>query len=106
MAPDDVRVVADTERRFEDGDILRVRVLSVPESEKFPAGVKYRLHYGTDDGETVIRYDNSHACHERHTPGGLDEDYEFPGYDAVQRQFWQEVEQVRDKRSDSGEHTV
>jgi len=44
MPSDDVRVVEDTERRFEDGDILRVRVLSVPESEKFPAGVKYRLH--------------------------------------------------------------
>ena len=54
MAPDeDVRVLGDTERRFEDGTVLRVRVLAVPDSEKFPEGVKYRLHYGTDGGKTV-----------------------------------------------------
>jgi len=105
MAPDDVRVVEDTERRFVDGGVLRVRVLSVPASEKFPDGVKYRLHYGTDAGETVIRYDNSHGHHERHTPDGLDEDYEFPGYDAVQRRFWKEVEQVRDNQRGSGANT-
>ena len=41
MAPDDdVRVLEDTERRFEDGAVLRVCVLAVPESEKFPDGVK------------------------------------------------------------------
>ena len=96
MAPDeDVRVLEDTERRFADGSVLRVRVLAVPESEKFPDGVKYRLHYGTDDGETRIRYDNSHGVHERHTPEGLDDDYEFPGYNAVQERFWDEVEQGR-----------
>lgn len=83
----------------------RVRVLSVPESEKFSGGVKYRLHYGTDAGETVIRYDNSHGRHERHTPDGLDENYEFPGYDAVQRRFWKGVEQVRDNQSGSGANT-
>lgn len=81
---DDVRVVADTDRRFEDGTVLRVRVLAVPKSEKFPDGIKYRLHYGADDGETLIRYDNSHGVHERHTADGRDEAYEFPGYDAVQ----------------------
>lgn len=97
MAPDDdVRVVEDTERHFEDGTVLRVRVLTVPDSEKFPDGVKYRLHYGTEGGETLIRYDNSHGVHERHTPNGIDEDYEFPGYDAVQERFWDEVEQFRD----------
>lgn len=97
MAPDDdVRVVEDTDRRFADGTVLRVRVLAVPESEKFPDGVKYRLHYGTDDGVTLIRYDNSHGVHERHTPEGLDDDYEFPGYDAVQERFWDEVEQCHE----------
>ena len=43
---DDVRVVEDTERRFGDGAVLRVRVLAVPESNKFADGIKYRLHYG------------------------------------------------------------
>jgi hypothetical protein len=71
-------------------------VLTVPVSEKFPDGVKYRLHFGTEDGRTLIRYDNSHGVHERHTPDGRDEDYQFPGYDAVQERFWGEVEQFRE----------
>lgn len=96
MAPDDVRVLEDTERRFADGTVLRVRVLAVPESEKFPNGVKYRLHYGTDEGDTLVRYDNSHGVHERHTFDGIDEDYEFPGYEAIQKRFWDEVHQLRD----------
>ena len=96
MAPDDVRVLEDTERRFADGTVLRVRVLAVPESEKFPDGVKYRLHYGTDEGDTLVRYDNSHGVHERHTPEGIDEDYEFPGYEAVQKRFWDDVARLRD----------
>lgn len=96
MAPDDVRVIEDTERRFEDGTVLRVRVLAVPESEKFPDGVKYRYHYGTEDGDTLVRYDNSHGVHERHTPEGLDESYEFPGYRAVQQRFWTDVDRLRE----------
>ncbi|AWB28734.1 toxin-antitoxin system TumE family protein [Halococcoides cellulosivorans] len=98
MAPeDDVRVVEDTERHFDDGTVLRVRVLSVPESENFPDGIKYRLHYGTVGGETIVRYDNSHGVHERHTSDGLDDAYDFPGYDAVQDRFWTEVEHHRDE---------
>jgi hypothetical protein len=95
MAPDDVRVLEDTERRFADGTVLRVRVLAVPKSEKFPDGVKYRLHYGTDEGDTLVRYDNSHGVHERHTTNGLDDNYDFPGYEAVQTRFWTEVNQIR-----------
>jgi hypothetical protein len=99
MASDgDVRVLEDTKRRFEDGTVLRVRVLSVPESEKFPDGVKYRLHFGTEDETTLIRYDNSHGVHERHTEDGLDEDHEFLGYDVIQERFWAEVKQFRDEQ--------
>lgn len=96
MTGDDVTVLEDTERRFEDGTVLRVRVLAVPKSKKFPEGTKYRLHYGTEDGTTLIRYDNSHGEHERHTSDGRDDDYEFPGYGTIQEWFWQEVEQIRD----------
>jgi hypothetical protein len=73
-----------------------VRVLAVPESEKFPDGVKYRLHYGTDEGDTLIRYDNSHSAHEHHMHEGIDGNYDFPGYEAVQKRFWDDVAQLRD----------
>lgn len=96
MGPsDDVRVLEDTEQHFEDGGVLRVRVLSVPKSEKFPDGVKYRYHYGTEDGTTLIRYDNSHGNHERHTENGLDDGYKFPGYREVKNRFWDEVTKFR-----------
>ena len=96
VSDDGVRMLEDTDRRFPDGTVLRVRVLAVPESDKFPDGVKYRLHYGTEGDETLLRYDNSHGAHERHTADGLDKDYEFPGYEAVQSRFWDEVAQLRD----------
>lgn len=95
MAPtDDVDVVEDETYYPDEDTVVRVRVLSVPESEKFPDGVKYRLHYGTRDGETIIRYDNSHGVHDRHTPDELDEDYEFPGYEAVVDRFFREIPDV------------
>jgi len=73
MAPDDVEVVLDRERETEDGHVVRVKAMRVPESEKFPEGVKYRFHYGTLAGDTILRYDNSHGVHERHTEDALEE---------------------------------
>lgn len=92
MAPtDDVVVLEDETFRPGDGTVVRIRILSVPESDKFEDGVKYRLHYGTTDGDTIVRYDNSHGVHERHTEEGLDEEYEFPGYETVLDRFYAEV---------------
>lgn len=81
---------------FNNIKVLRVRVLAVPRSEKFPDGVKYRYHYGTEDGTTFIWYDNSHAVHDRHMEKGLDDEYEFPGYRAVNNRFWDEVTELRE----------
>lgn len=44
-ADDEVTVVRDRRREFGDR-LVRTRVLRVPESEKFPEGLKYALHYG------------------------------------------------------------
>lgn len=79
----------------ETGRIVRIEVWSVPESPAYPDGIKYRMHYGTTDGDTIVRYDNSHAetkGHERHTADGVDEGYEFPDdYRTVLERFRQEV---------------
>lgn len=63
---DEVTVILDEHRETEGGTVVRVRALRVPESAKFPEGIKYRFHYGTKSGETIVRYDNSHGVHERH----------------------------------------
>ncbi|MFC7156180.1 DUF6516 family protein [Halomarina halobia] len=52
----------------ERGSVEQVSIIRVPKSEKFPEGIKYRLHYGYTDGEDdpIIRFDNSHGVHEKH----------------------------------------
>lgn len=64
---EDVRVVRDERVAYDDGTITSVRVLSVPESERFEDGVKYAFHYGlADEDDPIIRFDNHHGVHELH----------------------------------------
>lgn len=87
-----VEVLRDYMRRRPDNRIISVKLMRVPESEKFPEGVKYRLHYGTMDNETILRYDNSHGVHERHPPPE-GKDIEFPGLEALYDRFIQEIQE-------------
>lgn len=87
---DEVEVVRDYRREDSEGNIIRVKILQVPESEKFPEGVKYRLHYGTKADETLLRYDNSHGVHERHR-GDEVELIEFPGIAPLYERFREEI---------------
>ncbi len=68
-------------------------VRRVPESEAYPEGVKYSMHYGTSDGTTILRYDNAHAekGHERHTQAGTDI-VEFTGWRELFERFRTEVQ--------------
>lgn len=61
---------------------------------QYPSGWDYSLHYGTVEGETVLRYDNAHERskgHERHTPEGV-EQIDFPGMTALLDRFDREVD--------------
>lgn len=93
MAPsdrDDVVVVFDR-RRDLGTEIVKLRVLRVPDSEKFPEGVKYAYHYGAKDADApYLRYDNHHGIHERHE-GEHAEEIEFPGYESLLRRFAREI---------------
>jgi len=80
---DDVAVVRDETRTYDDGTIARVRVLAVPESERYPRGIKYAMHYsevGADD--PIVRFDNHHGPHELHM-GGRTWEIEFPGWSTL-----------------------
>lgn len=62
-------------------------------SETYPSGWKYSLHFGTLDGETLLRYDNAHERtkgHERHTQDGI-ETIEFPGMEQLYDRFRSEI---------------
>jgi hypothetical protein len=86
--------LVDTRIDFPESDrIVAVTVRRVPESEAYPDGVKYAMHYGTKAGETILRYDNAHPeekGHERHTPDGTTE-IDFPGWEALLARFRTEV---------------
>lgn len=72
--------------------MIKVKILDVPVSDKYPEGFKYAFHYGrTDDDTTYIRYDNAHGIHERHDGENTEELDEFPGIGALLRQFRDEV---------------
>ncbi len=59
---EDVTVVRDEVEAYADGTVARVRILAVPESEKFPDGIKYAFHYGdTGADDPIIRFDNTTA---------------------------------------------
>ena len=80
----------------EEGTVESVTVVKTDDDE-YPCGWKYRLHYGTIDGETLVRYDNSHERqkgHEKHTSDGTDE-IEFSTMENLLRRFHREVENLK-----------
>ena len=100
---DEAEQLVDTRIDFpESGRIVAVTVWRVPESEAYPDGVKYAMHYGTNAGETILRYDNAHPeekGHERHTPDGTTE-IDLPGWETLLARFRTEVmEHERDTGS-------
>lgn len=88
----------ETELEFTEKDGNYVKHIRVrrTDSEQYPCGYDYALHYGTLDGETLLRYDNAHERHkghERHTADGRKE-IEFPGMVQLIRQFEREVDHL------------
>lgn len=91
---DATELVVDTHLDFPDSDrFVRVTVRLVPESDAYPEGVKYSMHYGDYDGRTILRYDNAHGetkGHERHTRAGS-RVIDFPGWRELLKRFRREV---------------
>jgi len=82
---DDVVVLVDETEAYDDGTVARIRVLSVPDSDRFPEGLKYAFHYGPARGETpYIRFDNHHGVHELHL-GSTTYECDFPGVESLKR---------------------
>lgn len=73
-----------------------VRAWDVPESDRYPDGVKYSFQYGKIDGETIFRYDNfpdhpGAAHHHKHTGEDAVETVDFRGVLSLYRRFKTEV---------------
>lgn len=82
---DDVVALRDEIEAYDDGHVARVRVLAVPESDRFPDGIKYAFHYGEAGvADPIIRFDNHHGVHELHIGEQIYE-IAFPGLQALYR---------------------
>lgn len=88
-------VIEDTIK--EDGYVTHIRVRKTT-NDKYPCGWDYSLHFGTLEGETLLRYDNAHERthgHDRHTSDGVTK-IEFPGMTALYDRFLEEVEELQE----------
>lgn len=95
---EDVTVLRDEIQAYDDGTVARVRVLSVPTSDRFPEGVKYAFHYGRAGADApIVRYDNHHGTHEVHR-GSEVADIDFPGLPDLYRRWRAELPE--DKQDD------
>lgn len=75
------------------GEVIRIKIVAVPKSTRFPEGVKYAFHYGRTDGKTTyLRYDNAHGIHEKHVGERTEELGSFPGIGVLLRRFRAVVE--------------
>jgi len=92
----DTERLVDETRWFEGGRVARAVILEVPRSEKYPDGYKVRLHYGTEEGKTLLRYDNSHGVFEKHTEEGDTESVDLDYFEAYERfkEYVKEKEEV------------
>lgn len=72
----------------EDGMVVNVSIATT-DDDAYPSGWRYALHYGTVDGETILRYDNAHEDtkgHEKHTREDV-ERIEFPEMATLYERF-------------------
>ncbi|MDJ1432869.1 DUF6516 family protein [Halostagnicola sp. A-GB9-2] len=86
-------------REFEfDGTYVEAEAWVVPNSDRYPEGIKYSFQYGTTDGETIFRYDNfpdhpgvgRHHKHNSDDPDDV-ENVDFTDLESLYKRFKQEV---------------
>jgi hypothetical protein len=73
-----------------------VSAFRVPESDRYPEGIKYSMQYGNVAGETIVRYDNfpdhpDASHHHKHRSDGSVEDVAFDGLQTLFERFKTEV---------------
>ena len=81
----DATVIEDEIEAYADGTVARIRILSVPVSDRFEEGVKYAFHYGQAGADhPFIRFDNHHGVHELHL-GARTYECDYPGLQTLYR---------------------
>jgi hypothetical protein len=87
---------------FDDGSRYEMVATAVPTSDDYPEGIKYRFQYMSEDGRTLLRFDNfpEHpgvGRHHYHTPDGVHDDITFTGLTDHVRRFYSEMDDYRNR---------
>lgn len=95
MADESAERIVSFTRDFGDR-FVDVTVSRVPESQRYPDGIKYSMQYGNAAGETILRYDNfpdhpGAPPHHAHRPDGSVEGIEFEGVRPLLERFKNDV---------------
>lgn len=90
-------VIYEESETFDDGSRYEMVATAVPKSEDYPEGVKYRFQYMTEDGRTLLRFDNfphhpDVGRHHYHTPDGVFDDLEYTSLTDHAKQFYAEMD--------------
>ncbi len=86
---------------FPDGTRYEMVARSVPPSQDYPEGVKYRFQYMDAAGRTLLRFDNypHHPDvdrHHYHTPSGVADDITYSGLADHVRAFYAAMDDRRE----------
>lgn len=81
---------------YPDGAIKEMVIWQLPTiSNERPHGLKYRLYYGTADGECLVRYDNETGKGNHRHLAGLEEAYIFRDIETLVDDFQYDIEQMK-----------
>jgi hypothetical protein len=80
---------------YHDGAIREMILWKLTTSKNSPHGFKYRLFYGSNDGTSVLRYDNERGKGDHRHVGNREEPYQFTGIEQLVDDFLKDIERVR-----------
>ncbi|MEA3469509.1 MAG: DUF6516 family protein [Thermodesulfobacteriota bacterium] len=81
---------------YPDGAIKEMVIWQLPTiSKERPHGLKYRLYYGTADGECLVRYDNETGKGDHRHLAGREEVYIFRDIESLVADFQYDIEQMK-----------
>ena len=78
-----------------DGAIIEIVIWRLPQaSPDRPHGLKYRLYFGSPEGECLVRYDNETGKGDHIHYGAEEVDYNFESVRKLRSDFWSAVKMV------------
>lgn len=81
---------------YPDGATKEMVIWQLPAtSRERPHGLKYRLYYGSADGECLVRYDNESGKGDHRHLASREETYSFRDIETLVADFQHDIEQIK-----------